>query len=368
MERLKALHKREEGAVKQGLTLQQYDLKLEQKTQHEANLKKRKIEATNAAREKTNAARRLAVEQNQKHQQEQQQLRDLEKASQQQYHTISISCHPCLVAPTKMLKLGGRARLDGPNLSCDQVHLARCMDKDKGGYDGYGYGYGYQRISSKSNDQYIQYTCQACNFDVCSSCMAYEVLTSEERAALAAKEEKEKQRARQEQEKRQKEREQQAEAMEWEQERLDALGVKKYEEYDEYEPYNIKITANIQNPVPANKDKQKLKAFFVWRTHIYGKERRYGCGQYHETKEFDSSFNTLKEANSRAVCHFYKDGDNYIGMDLLRGRDYMGNTTDDQVTTSDINGAIQLRILNDDCGDEWKVGVAPAAAINHLLG
>ncbi len=261
-------------------------------------------------------------------------------------HTkLAQNVHPCALAPAD--KLVSPMEKDSFVKSWDghtESHIS-------------GYLTYYSRAARATCDVCHQATrcswsCESCDFDICASCFEVESLPQEQRAKrrkqlaeeelrrqkqVAEEQERARKRQREEYERRQKEEQQRKEKV--------------------LEQHLGKFAAKHTKVPPGNARPQGT-GFTVWNSCGYAPD---GWHSYAgpPRKEFDSSWDSAKDANQRALYLFYCR--NPWGLDASE----MIDGTDVDKTFTGQSKLVQLRCHPAD-SEVWTVGVVPDTAFQHL--
>ena len=183
-------------------------------------------------------------------------------------------------------------------------------------------------------------SCEACDFDLCQECFKLESLEPSEKAAMLnkmyaekAREEAAAKQAYKEEQRREEERRRQEE-------------IKRKQEYP----------LNIREPSQLHLDASKKLKYSVWMSC------GYDCDGWHSydgppPKEFESSFDTIEEANQCVEYVFYfmnPWGRDFDDMEHLE-------SFEDSVSNK---GFRRLEVRPDDC-ERFTVSVAPSEVIDY---
>eukprot|EP00961_Rhodomonas_salina_P118873 1599900-Rhodomonas_salina.1 len=308
---------KEEAAARVGKTVDEYEVDETMRKQQIADDRtKQKVEQQNLQRK-----REAAV-----------QMRKEEREAQQQLHNTKVpeSVHGCLVARTDNMKSSGVSRLE--TAKCDCAGCGRCSGR-------------------------IMYTCEKCDFDICQGCYSFKTMPEEERRALLEKEEAENRKRREEERQRRAKEfsELKEKWAEYRRRKRESQRQKDEQKAKDAEPLfkkrNLVLTAAARAPPAANQDSKKMKPFVVWSCEGETYER-------FPSKEFDSSFESLRDANSRALFLFYANNPWGLAVEEMQRGDH-------PIDEKFVDGALKLHTQPDDSG-MWTVGVVPKAASAHM--
>jgi len=316
----------EQQALSMGVSLGAYK-------EHKAALRAAAVEAAAEQKLERDAERALqkqhAQEQLARQQQEQQQrilqmeaavreqerakaFREMQIIEQQALHTVPLQCHGCLVAPTEKLFNGTKSRRAHRRLMCNAPYPTKCIQKESGYRD--------------QNSEQLKFSCEKCDFDICLQCFEFDKLGPEARAKVLAADQKQKEKeAKELAERREKERKAYEKEQEKEREAYEKRQEKEREAYEKEQEkekrkqvrgyfegckklalmikkrYDISVAELALHPNKDNLNLQTPKKFVVYQASI-DSHKGY---KDPEERLFESSWNTLKQANARACLVFH---------------------------------------------------------------
>lgn len=209
----------------------------------------------------------------------------------------------------------------------------------------------------------VAFSCLKCDFDICQACFALESLPESERKKKkkvleqkrAAKRKREEEDRKVMIEKRRKiEAKREAQRLQDEKEKLEL--VKSLQN----------MPQKIQKPEGKHKNSNKVLKYVVWSSCGYGND---GWHSYDgpPSKEFDSSYSTIKDANDRARYLFYVENTWGLGVEEILECDnsysMMANRYD--ISEHFVDGLVHLSVSPPD-SEVWTVAAVPKAAFKHL--
>ena len=249
---------------------------------------------------------------------EQRAARQKEIETQKKFHIHSCpKVHDCKLAKTAALRMNGLPRI---------AWCSSCQS----------------RVSPEGG-----FTCEACNFDICSQCYIIQNMDAEEKRSWEREEAKKHER-------------EAAEAARHRKEEEDRI---KQEEQQRLARYDTKqFKAAIMKPSDEAKNPNsslKGNGFAVWCSDGYGND---GWHSYNEPpdKMFDTTWNTLEEANSRARYLFYHKSPWGLHPEELLAE---GRGDPEEMVRE--NGLMIFQVEPPD-SSIWTVGVVPAQSFQHL--
>jgi hypothetical protein len=246
-------------------------------------------------------------------------------------HVHSSLCHQQhLLADSTQLRVPPPASFGTRTLK-RRVHTARCDRPHR---------YFCQDTAYRS--------CETCDYDICRVCYEIESLPEDQkrleldaRYEASRREERELQRRYEEEERKREER--------WarhEREQKKEMERKNKEDLKRF-------SSCVKNPTTKQKDKTKKLEYTVWTSCGYDHDGWHSYGGPPD-KEFNSSFATLEEANSRVEYVFYYD--NPWGSE----REEMNAETDE----IDKKGICYMECRPDD-SERWTVSVVPSIVFEY---
>jgi predicted nucleic acid-binding Zn-ribbon protein len=189
---------------------------------------------------------------------------------------------------------------------------------------------------SRYND--MLYSCEKCDFDICSDCHKEKTMTEAEKKAEAKRKA----------------------ALEKERQEAEAAMRRQIEEEEEefrqkWDPKSH-FKPNIINPPDANLDPDVKKGYVVWSSDGYGYD---GWHSYEGPPEkvYDSTWSTKANANERARYLFHwKNPWGHEAEHMME---------EEHIVESKNDGLIKY-VTSPDDSSTWTVAVTPAAAFAHL--
>ncbi|GFH48014.1 hypothetical protein CTEN210_04490 [Chaetoceros tenuissimus] len=192
-------------------------------------------------------------------------------------------------------------------------------------------------------------TCLDCDFDICKACFQIECLPEQEKRAYLTK--------KYEEMRREQDRAEEARRQQYERDRIRREQEEKKRKEKlrrKYERYLAKFSEVVKHPRPENLNRENRLKYTVWKSCGYDNDRWHSYEGPPE-KNFDSSFDSLDEANQRVKYVFYFKNEWGLGKEEMHAESNFVSQ----------DGVRFMQCCPDD-SERWTVSVVPSGAFDFI--